>query len=188
MSASLRKGQQAENKRLLKRLLVIAVLMFGFGYGLIPLYKQICEATGINEVLKADQLKSTQVDRTREIMVEFDGNLRSELPWRFKPETRKVVVHPGELVQVGYEMENLGARQIVGQAIPSYGPGLAAKYFNKLECFCFRQQTFLPGETRKMPVVFTIDPAIPAEVSNITLSYSFFEVAGTAHAEQGSKP
>ncbi|MBV1776563.1 cytochrome c oxidase assembly protein [Burkholderiaceae bacterium DAT-1] len=187
MSERRKAGQQMENHRLLGRLLIIALMMFGFGYAMIPLYKQICEATGINNVVKADARTSTQVDRNRTITVEFDANLRSNLPWRFKPESRRVTVHPGELVQVGYEMENTGHERIIGQAIPSYSPALATSYFKKLECFCFRQQTFMPGENRKMPVVFTIDPSIPEEVTNITLSYSFFAVGGTdgnQHAER----
>lgn len=173
--------EQSVNKKLLGKLVVVAFLMFGFAYALIPLYKKICEVTGINNVIKADvpSATNTQVDKSRVVTIEFDANLRSELPWKFKSETRRLTLHPGEMGQIVYSMENLGQRAITGQAVPSYAPAVASKYFSKLECFCFRQQVFKPGESREMPVVFVIDPQLPKEVETITLSYSFFEVAGT---------
>ena len=91
---------------------------------------------------------------------------------------RHLQVHPGELVQVTYDLVNLQNRRVAGQAIPSYAPQQSAQYFRKLECFCFTQQTLAAGEMREFPVVFFIDPALPADVQTITLSYTFFEVAG----------
>ena len=173
---------KSNNRRLLIKLIVVAIAMFGFGYALVLFYKQICDSTGVRDLAQADHVANTQVDKSRTITIEFDANVRSELPWRFKSETLRMLVHPGEMNQVVYDVENSANRVIVGQAVPSYGPALAGRYFRKLECFCFRQQRFQPHEQRRMPVVFVVDAALPREVNTITLSYSFFEVAGTAAA------
>lgn len=169
------------NRTLLKKLVVVTVLMFGFGWALIPLYRKICEITGINLVTNRDPAveraaKNTQVDTSRKVVVEFDANQRG--PWRFKPHVSHLEVHPGELVHVTYDLVNLESRPMAGQAIPSYAPLQSAAHFQKLECFCFQQQTLGPGEVRQFPVVFFIDPELPADVKDITLSYTFFEVAG----------
>lgn len=170
----------ADNRLLLKKLLVVAVGMFGFGFALVPFYKQLCEATGINNVIKADAAPvNTQVDMSREITLELDANLRDQLPWRFKPRQVSLKVHPGQTVQVEYELENVSDRVITGQAIPSYGPQYVAQYFRKLECFCFKRQSIAAGEKRLMPVVFVIDRKLPADVNTVTLSYTFFEVNGS---------
>jgi cytochrome c oxidase assembly protein subunit 11 len=166
------------NRTLLLKLAVIAVLMFGFGFALVPFYKKICEAAGINNLLQADEVVNTQVDTTRRITIEFDANTH-DLPWRFKPLQSSLTVHPGEIAQVAYEVVNTRDRPVSGQAVPSYGPRLAGQYFKKMECFCFARQTLNAGETRQMPVVFVVDPALPQDVKTITLSYTFFEIAGT---------
>jgi cytochrome c oxidase assembly protein subunit 11 len=167
------------NAQMLGKLVVIAVLMFGFGYALVPVYKKICEVTGINILtpkdVTVDGVKNTQIDKTRTITVEFDAN--SQGPWRFRPTVSNLQVHPGEMTQVMYEVVNTQARTIDAQAIPSYAPQQAAQFFKKVECFCFKQQTLGPNEARQMPVVFYIDPALPKDVKIITLSYTFFEVA-----------
>jgi cytochrome c oxidase assembly protein subunit 11 len=166
------------NRRLLRKLLVVAVGMFAFGFALVPFYEQICEIAGIRNVLQPDRLPAnTQVDTARTITIEFDSNTH-DIAWSFKPVTRAVQVHPGELATVTYEVRNALDRPVTGQAVPSYGPRHAAQYFKKMECFCFRSQTLAPGEVREMPVVFMVDPALPADVNTITLSYTFFEVAG----------
>ena len=126
--------------------------------------------------MRAEPLNS-QVDKTRTITVEFDANARG-LPWRFKPLVNHIEVHPGEVATVEYEVVNERSLPVTGQAIASYGPERAAEYFNKIECFCFTQQTLAPGETRRMPVVFVVDPKLPRDVTSIALSYTFFEVAG----------
>lgn len=167
------------NRETLKKLLVIAVLMFGFGYALVPFYKKICEVTGINNLTKADAAPAnSQVDLTRNVVIEFDANQGANLPWRFKPLAGSLTVHPGELMQVEYEVVNSRDVAVTGQAIPSYAPANAAKYFKKLDCFCFKQQTLAAGETKRFPVVFVIDPDLPKDVGTITLSYTFFTVAG----------
>jgi cytochrome c oxidase assembly protein subunit 11 len=167
------------NAQMFGKLVVVAVLMFGFGYALIPLYKKICEITGINILTPKDvtveRVSNTQIDKTRTITIEFDAN--SQGPWRFRPTVNSLQVHPGEMAQVVYEVVNTQARSVDAQAIPSYAPQQAAAHFKKVECFCFKQQTLGPNEAKQMPVVFYIDPALPKDVKTITLSYTFFEIA-----------
>ncbi|HEX4918347.1 MAG TPA: cytochrome c oxidase assembly protein [Limnobacter sp.] len=180
-------GQQSNaktgglHKQMLVRLLVIVVAMFGFGYALVPIYKAICEITGINvltpQTRDADEIvKNTQVDTSRTIEVIFDANERGK--FQFKPETNRMKVHPGELVTMNYVVYNNLPNDTAGQAIPSYLPSKAAAHFTKLECFCFKQQPFKAGEQKEFPVVFVINPELPKDVHTITLSYTFFEVAG----------
>jgi cytochrome c oxidase assembly protein subunit 11 len=181
----MRRLLQLDNRRLLAKLAVVAALMFGFGYAMVPMYRAICEALGVN-ILSAPERQSaasTQVDRTRSITVEFDANARG--PWDFKPAQRSVQVHPGELTTVMYEFRNVQGRTMAAQAIPSYAPQVAATYFNKIECFCFSQWTLKPGESKQWPVVFVIDPKLPKDVHTITLSYTFFEVGGKVPAAPG---
>lgn len=176
-------GRQARklNAQMLGKLMVVAVLMFGFGYALVPLYKKICEITGVNILTPKDaaagNIGNTQIDKSRTITVEFDANAQG--PWRFRPTISSVQVHPGEMTQVLYEVVNMQSHSIDAQAIPSYAPQQAAAYFRKVECFCFKQQTLGPNEAKQMPVVFYIDPALPKDVKTITLSYTFFEIGGT---------
>lgn len=179
-----------DNKRMTVKLAVIVVAMFGFGYALVPMYRTICDALGINVLSVSEQRGSgkadartfkaanSQIDRTRTISVEFDANARG--PWDFKPAQRHVDVHPGEMVTVMYEFKNIQNRTMAAQAIPSYAPKLAEPHFNKLECFCFNEYTLKPGEAKQWPVVFVIDPKLPKDVKTITLSYTFFEVNGKA--------
>jgi cytochrome c oxidase assembly protein subunit 11 len=171
---------------MLAKLVVIVAAMFGFGYALVPMYRTICEALGIN-VLTLSEIRgaaglaaapsNTQVDLSRTITVEFDANARG--PWDFKPARRSIDVHPGELTTVDYEFRNVQDRTMTAQAIPSYAPAQAGSHFNKLECFCFSQWTLKPGESRRWPVAFVVSPKLPKDVTTITLSYTFFEVAGT---------
>ena len=175
----------SDNRRLFGKLLVVTVLMFGFGYGLVPLYRAICEKLGINVLSLSERTvngsKSTapsnsQIDRSRTITVEFDANARG--PWDFKPAVRSIEVHPGELTTVMYEFRNVQNRGMSAQAIPSYAPQQAMAHFNKIECFCFNEYQLQPGESKQWPVVFYIDPKLPKDVRTITLSYTFFEVGG----------
>ena len=181
---------QTENLKMVGKLAVIAVGMFAFGYALIPVYRAICEATGINILSVTEKqvpgngltsaavarTANTQIDKSRTITVEFDANSRG--PWQFKPALRSMQVHPGELATVMYEFQNVQNRTMAAQAIPSYAPRQAAPHFNKLECFCFNQYTLAAGEKKEWPVAFVIDPRIPKDVTTITLSYTFFEVGG----------
>jgi cytochrome c oxidase assembly protein subunit 11 len=178
----------ADNRRMLVKLLVVAGVMFGFGYSLVPMYRAICDALGINvlalaetrKTVDAADVRNTQVDRTRTVTVEFDANVRG--PWDFKPAVRSMQVHPGELATVMYEFRNIQNRQMAAQAIPSYAPRHSAAHFNKLECFCFNEYTLAPGEAKAWPVAFVIDPKLPRDVTTITLSYTFFEVGGKTPA------
>ena len=179
------------NRRMTAKLLVVVALMFGFGYALVPLYRAICDALGINVLSLSEQRaqswdgsrkagRNTQVDASRTITVEFDANARG--PWDFKPAVRSLQVHPGAMTTVMYEFKNVQNRTMAAQAIPSYAPRQASPHFNKLECFCFNEYTLAPGETRQWPVVFVIDPKLPHDVTTITLSYTFFEVGGKVPA------
>jgi len=174
----------SDNRRMVVKLAIVAGLMFGFGYALVPMYRAICNALGINVLSVIEQRQAaerrstgnTQVDPSRTVTVEFDANARG--PWDFKPALRSVQVHPGEIATVMYEFRNAQDRTIAAQAIPSYAPRNAAAHFNKLECFCFSEYTLKPGESKQWPVVFVIDPKLPKDVTTITLSYTFFEVGG----------
>jgi len=171
--------QLPANQQTLVKLLAVAVMMFGFGYAMVPFYRALCEAMGLNNVVKADQpVTNTQVDLGRFLTIEFDTNLRSNLPWTFTAVEKSVRIHPGALTQVTFEVRNRSDRPITGQAIPSFGPQLAGRYFKKLDCFCFTQQTLAPGEARLMPVVFVVEAGLPQDVNTVTLSYTFFEVEG----------
>jgi len=174
-----------DNGRMFGKLLMVAILMFGFGFALVPFYEKICEVTGINVLARRDKLdysearefaKNTQVDASRTITVEFDANVQGA--WTFKPQQAYMKVHPGELATVTYEVVNATSKNLVGQAIPSYAPRHSASHFKKLECFCFQQQELQANEKREFPVVFVIDPKLPDDIRTITLSYTFFEVAG----------
>lgn len=182
---------RTENLKMVIKLIVIAVGMFSFGYALIPLYKTICQVTGINVLslsegnipgagLDGEKARSavanTQIDYTRTITVQFDANTTG--PWHFKPLKSSLDVHPGELTTVMYEFQNVQDRRMTAQAIPSYAPRQAEPHFHKLECFCFTQWTLNAGEKKEWPVVFYIDPKLTKDVRTITLSYTFFEVGG----------
>lgn len=180
MNAPASASASARNLVMLKKLLVAVLGMFGFGFALVPFYKQICEVAGLRVLWQPGQSEAaanTQVDLTRKVTIEFDSNVRM-LPWTFKPLAASVEIHPGELTQVMYEVRNTLDEPVTGQAVPSYGPGHAALYFRKLECFCFAQQTLAPGEVRQMPVVFAVDAGLPRDINTITLSYTFFRVDG----------
>ena len=185
-----------DNRRMLGKLAVIALAMFGFGYALVPMYKTICEALGINVLSLSERVTSgglsdaasrkasTQVDYSRKVVIEFDANARG--PWDFKPAVSSVTVHPGEMATVMYEFRNRQDRTMAAQAIPSYAPMRAMAHFNKIECFCFNEYLLKPGESKQWPVVFYVDPKLPKDVTTITLSYTFFEVAGKVVGQGGT--
>ncbi len=182
----LRLALSLDNRRMTVKLAVVVLAMFGFGYALVPLYRTICQALGINVLALSDvrtgagvaakHNANTQVDLSRSITIEFDANGRG--PFEFKPAVRSMQVHPGELTTVMYEFQNVQNRSLSAQAIPSYAPMQAMAHFNKLECFCFNEYTLKPGERKQWPVVFYVDVKLPRDVTTITLSYTFFEVAG----------
>jgi cytochrome c oxidase assembly protein subunit 11 len=179
----------ADNRRMLGKLVAVTVLMFGFGFALVPIYRTICEALGVNVLARAEvqsgeavgSVANSQVDLSRIVTIEFDANSRG--PWDFKPAQAKVDVHPGEVTTVMYEFRNRQNRSMAAQAFPSYAPQVAMAYFKKLECFCFTEQVLKPGESKQWPVVFVVDRKLPKDVRTITLSYTFFEVGGKTPAE-----
>jgi cytochrome c oxidase assembly protein subunit 11 len=170
------------NRRVVKRLLIAAVAMFGFGFALVPLYDVFCDVTGINGKtgrIAAEAALSKKVDKDRTVTVEFLSSVHGDLAWDFKPVVRRVKVHPGEVTEVNYVAHNRTGEMVSGQAVPSLAPGLAARYFNKTECFCFTRQTLGPNEEKLMPLRFVVDPELPEEIGTVSLSYTFF------HAESG---
>ena len=175
-----------DNRRMVTKLVAVVAMMFAFGYALVPIYRTICEALGVNVIARGEQqgatdVASSQVDLARTVTVEFDANARG--PWDFKPETARIDVHPGELVTVMYEFRNRQDRTMAAQAFPSYAPQAAAPHFRKLECFCFTEHVLKPGEAKRWPVVFVVDRKLPKDVRTITLSYTFFEVGGKTPLE-----
>ena len=181
------------NRQIMIKLLIAAVMMFGFGYALVPMYKALCEGTGINVVtnkndygiraFSPNKVGNTQVNYARTVTIEFDSNSRG--PFTFKPVKNFLDVHPGEMTEIVYEVTNNLGRPVRAQAIPSYAPKSATEFFTKLECFCFQQQTLAAHEMKKMPVLFVIDAGLPADVKTITLSYTFFEL-GVGQQPAGS--
>ena len=166
------------NSKIVKRLAIAAVCMFGFGFALVPLYDVLCDITGLNGKtgrMELEQALSQTVDADREVTVEFLATVHSDLPWEFKPMVRKIRVHPGEVTEVNYFARNMTGDVVTGQAVPSVAPGLAAKYFSKTECFCFTRQALGPGEGKEMPLRFIVDPELPENVRTVSLSYTFFQ-------------
>jgi cytochrome c oxidase assembly protein subunit 11 len=162
------------NATTLAKLVVVTIGMFGFGYAMVPFYYKICEVAGVNTGGEQALVKNTQVDASRWVTLEFDANTNQGLAWQFRPLQRALQVHPGQLVQVEYEVVNTAPTAIVGQAVPSYGPARAGRYFKKIECFCFKPQALAAGERRRMPVLFVLDPDIEPDLNTVTLSYTFF--------------
>jgi cytochrome c oxidase assembly protein subunit 11 len=159
----------------------ITVAMFGFGYLLVPIYEVFCDITGLGG-RTSNQAATVAIapDMSRSVRVEFVASVNANGPWEFRPEVTSMTVHPGQMYTTTYWARNLRDLDVVGHAVPSVAPGTAARYFNKTECFCFTEQQFAPNEGRDMPVIFIIDPDLPAHVETVTLSYTFFDRAGLA--------
>jgi len=166
------------NKRLAIKLGLVALFFVGFGFAMVPMYDVFCEITGLNgktnqTAAVADQ--NTQIDYSRTVKVEFLSHTMPGNGLSFKPESFTLRVHPGEISRMNYTITNHSDKVFVGQAVPSVTPAVAAQHFEKLECFCFSQQTFAPHETRTMPVVYVVNPKLDADLGTVTLSYTFFE-------------
>ena len=168
----------AQNRQTMGKLLVIAVAMLGFGFAMVPMYRQICESLGITQT-RAVGAANTQVDASRSVTVELVAS-SGKLPWRFEALEREVKLHPGQLVTVNYRVVNTLGRPVTAQAVMSTAPSEAGKYIEKQACFCFSNQSFAAGEERVMPVVFRVSPEAPRDMSTISLSYTFFEQPGGA--------
>ena len=164
------------NSRTARRLALVVLAMFGFGYALVPLYDVLCEITGLGGrtgVVAAGALEGS-VDTNRTVKVQFLGTVNSRLPWEFRPNVASMEVHPGQVYETTYFARNLSGTATIGQARPSVAPSVASLYFNKTECFCFVEQEFAPGEARDMPVRFVLSRNLPADIATVTLSYTFF--------------
>ena len=170
MNAALRQ----ENRRLMGKLIVITVGMLGFGFAMVPMYRQICDAIGISQTRTVAPM-NTQVDASREVTVELLAS-SAGLDWKFEPLERQVKLHPGEVANVRYRVVNTLGRPVTAHAVMNTAPMLAAKWIVKQECFCFSNQTLAAGESRDMPVVFRVSADAPRDLSTISLSYTFFEV------------
>ncbi|GMR18071.1 MAG: cytochrome c oxidase assembly protein [Gammaproteobacteria bacterium] len=181
--------EHAANRKVIAKLLIAVVAMFGFGFALVPLYDVFCSVTGINGKTpdQVSSFSSVEADASREIKVEFLTSLNEYMPWEFKALQDSVIVIPGQPTKVEFWVRNMTNKDMVGQAIPSVSPGFAAKYFQKTECFCFTEQVLKAGEEKVMPVVFTVDPSISEDVHEITLSYTFFIKPGTEGADRRLK-
>lgn len=163
------------HKHLLRKLLIVCTLMFGFSFALVPLYNVFCKLTGINgKTSSSAATGATEIDQKREIQVEFLAKADQSIPWLFAPEVATMNLHPGEVQVVNFRVENLADELIEGQAIPSVSPGEAAQYFKKMECFCFARQPLQARESKLLRLQFYIDPALPKELSTITLSYTLY--------------
>jgi len=161
------------------RLAAIPLLMFGFGFALVPLYDVFCDITGLNGKtgrIEASEIDSSQVDTSRTIEVRFLANTNTGLPWDFQPLVKKMEIHPGQVYEAVFRVRSASDKTTLGQAIPSVSPGLAAEYFNKTECFCFTQQELAGRETLDMPVRFVVGTGISENIEQITLSYTFFSL------------
>ena len=161
------------------KLAIIPLLMFGFGFALVPLYDVFCDITGLNGKtgrVEASEIDADMVDRSRTIEVRFLANTNTGLPWSFEPLVKKMEVHPGQVYEAVYRVRSASASKTLGQAVPSVSPGLAAQHFNKTECFCFTQQELEARETRDMPIRFIVGTGLSADIEQITLSYTFFSL------------
>ncbi|WP_196140071.1 cytochrome c oxidase assembly protein [Aliikangiella sp. G2MR2-5] len=175
------------NKKLVLRLLGVVGGMFLFGFALVPLYDVFCEVTGINGKTRGKAIyQQSMVNTEREVSITFIANISNGMPWEFKPLTRTMKVHPGELNEVRFYAKNPSRKDIIGQSVPSVSPGEAALYLNKTECFCFDQQTLLAGQEVEMPMKFYIDSEIPENINHLTLSYQLFNVTDAVEAAAGA--
>jgi len=178
----MKEGVTQKNAKLVRILVFVVLGMFGFGYALVPLYDVLCEVTGLNGKVESSAIKEVgyEVDKSREITVEFMTALNETTPMVFRSELKKIKVHPGEYYTVNFYAENKTDKVMVARAIPSISPGLVAEFFKKTECFCFSEQTFKAREGRTMPVRFVVNPDIPKEYKTITLAYTFFDNTETS--------
>ncbi len=182
------KETSQNTNKLVKKLVVTVFLMFGFGFALVPLYDVFCDITGLNgKTSNVAASESESIDKTRTINVEFIARTQGNFPWVFAPEVKKMVVHPGQMHQVNFQVKNNSAHNMVAQAVPSVSPGIAAAYFNKIECFCFNQQPLEQGQAADLGLQFYIDKDIPVEYTTVTLSYTLFDISKSIKQEEFSK-
>lgn len=146
--------------------------MFSFSFALSPLYRSICNRTGLSSAIPIGQ----NPDFRRDVLIQFVTSNHGDMNWDFYPLKKKVNVHPDDNTKIIFYAKNKTDKAMTVQAIPSFMPAFTAQYFHKTQCFCFNQQTLQPGESLEMPVIFHIDHDLPKEVSTITLAYTLFDV------------
>lgn len=174
-----------KSKRIALWLAAASVGMFGFSFALVPLYNTLCEITGLNgKVNTSGRVRTTPVvqptvDTSRTITLEFVTHTNEEMPWEFHTETKSIEIHPGEMRKVIFYAKNPTDQDMVGQSIPSVTPAIAARYIQKVECFCFVRQPLKAGSDEIMPVVLFIDKDLPEEIEQLTLSYTLFDITGS---------
>ena len=164
---------------------LVVVLMVGASYAAVPFYNWFCRATGFNGTTQVATSAPSSGPLARTVAVRFDSNVAPGLPWKFEPEKTEIQLRIGEVTTVYYTVTNQAARTTTGQAAYNVTPLTVGAYFQKINCFCFTEQTMAPGEKREMPVVFYVDPALAADPDNdtlktITLSYTFYPVRDPA--------
>jgi cytochrome c oxidase assembly protein subunit 11 len=172
------------------KLLVVVVGMFAFVFVvMVPLYNTLCQALGLNGKYSGKQYEVVQakVDTSRTIKVQFVAANAEGMPWEFQPVEASVEVHPGAVNNIEYFARNVTGGDMVAQAVPSFVPSRAAQYFHKTECFCFRRQPLKAGADTKLPMQFIVDQDLPADITNITLSYTIFDVTAADKAEKKAK-
>ena len=169
-------SDNTDTSRLVRRLLLVAVAMFGFGFALVPLYDVMCQAFGINGKTAGAWQGRQAVDAGRAARVQFLATNPAALTWEFAPQQDELVVHPGAVNQMLFVAHNPTQQPMTAQAVPSVAPSKAAAFFHKTECFCFTQQVLQPGERIEMPVRFIVDRDLPADVQHLTLGYTLFDI------------
>ena len=163
------------DKRLGLKLVLLTLAMFGFGYVLVPIYNVFCDVTGLGGRTSATAaVVAAHPDPDRSVRLEFVSSVDRSAPFEFRPVTSSMNLVPGEIYETAYFAHNLADRTITTRSVPSVSPGLAADYVKKIQCFCFTEQKFDPGEGREMGVVFMIDPELPDYIDTLTLSYALF--------------
>ena len=189
--------KQNQHKRTVLLFSFIAVLMFGFGFALVPLYNVFCDVFGFNgrnaaiedgtynPIAEAARVLKEGVDKDRLVAVQFVADENKDLPWEFRPMTDEVNVHPGEVTQVKFYAKNLSNKTVVARAVPSMRPSAAIKYFTKMECFCFNNQVFKPGEVKEMPLIFVVNRKLPKNIEKLTQAYTFFDTGLSAESVAG---
>ena len=163
-------------KRLVLRLLLMTVVMFAFGFALVPIYDVMCKAFGINGKTAGQYEGSQVVDPSREVRVQFLSTNAIDMVWEFYPKGDQLVVNPGGVYEMVFVASNPSDHPMTAQAVPSISPAEAAQYFHKTECFCFTQQVLQPGERIEMPMRFIVDRDMPKDVKHLTLAYTLFDI------------
>jgi len=166
------------NNRTVRKLLLVVVAMFGFGFALVPLYDVFCDITGLNGKTNdsAAIYEDGGIDKSRTVKVQFITRNAKGIPWKFEPVINEINVHPGEMKLVSFYAKNKAEHDIIGQAVPSVSPGLAANYFHKIECFCFTQQPLAAGKDVEMSLQFYVDLELPTDINTLTLSYTLYDI------------